>query len=232
MKKVLAIAAVLLAMAGLASAQTVVGTAHDLSSTGPGATTNVGRVCVYCHTPHQATAANGQDPLWNHALSAVAAYGVYGSDTLDATPGELGGAVAGTAAVSNLCLSCHDGTVAVHSVWNAPNEAPINDNPANITIVAGGNVNAGGFITGNPNVGDDLTNDHPVNFTYDAALAGSDGGLVTPDSANSVDAAGLVPLFAGTVQCASCHDPHDDTNAPFLVVSNSGSALCTTCHNK
>lgn len=232
MKRTGLIVAIGFILAAGAGAQTVVGTSHDLSSTGPGAQTNVGRVCVFCHTPHQAAAANGQDPLWNNTLSATASYGVYGSSTLDATPTDVGGAVVGSASVTNLCLSCHDGTVSVASLYNPPNEAPINDNNANITITAGGNVTAAGLITGNPNVGNDLTNDHPVNFTYDAALATLDGELVTPNSATSVDAGGNVPLFAGTLQCASCHDPHDDTNEPFLVVTNSSSALCTTCHVK
>ncbi len=232
MKRVSLVFSYALIVASVVSAQTVVGTDHDLSTTGPGATTNVGRVCVFCHTPHQATAANGQDPLWNHTLSAVAAYGVYASDTLDATPTDVGGAVAGSASVTNLCLSCHDGTVSVASLYNPPNEAPINDNQANIVLTAGGNVTAAGLITGNPNVGTDLTNDHPVNFVYDGALATADGELVTPTSTSWVDAANTVPLFGGTVQCASCHDPHNDTNEPFLVRSNSGSALCTTCHVK
>ncbi len=123
-------------------------------------------------------------------------------------------------------MSCHDGTIAVHSLYNDPNEigAP--------TISSGGNVSAAGLITGNPNVGTDLSNDHPVNFLYDAALVTADGGLVTPDSASSVDAAGNIPLFGGFLQCASCHDPHNDTNSPFLVVTNVSSALCTSCHNK
>lgn len=227
----LATLAALVLVTGTSSA-TVIGTKHDLSSAGPGATTNVNRVCVFCHTPHQAIAANGQDPLWNHTLSATAAYGVYGSTTLDATPTDLGGAVPGTAAVSNLCLSCHDGTVSVAALYNPPNEAPINDNAANITVTAGGNVTAGGLITGNPNIGTDLTNDHPVNFTYDGALATADGELTTPVSTSYVDAANEVPLFGGTVQCASCHDPHDNVNVPFLVKSNVASALCTTCHVK
>ncbi|NIR44634.1 MAG: hypothetical protein GWN51_09725, partial [Gemmatimonadetes bacterium] len=94
----------------------MINTGHDLSAGSTfGATTNATGICVFCHTPHQAAAANGQDPLWNHTLSATAAYGVYGSTTMDATPTELGGAVAGTAAISNLCLSCHDGTVSVGS---------------------------------------------------------------------------------------------------------------------
>jgi len=232
MKKIALFTLVALALAVGTASATVIGTKHDLSNAGPGVTTNVARVCVFCHTPHQAAAANGQDPLWNHQLSANATYGVYSSDTLDATPAELGGATPGTAAVSNLCLSCHDGTVSIAAQYNAPNEAPILDNPANIVVTAGGNVTAAGLITGNPNIGTDLTNDHPVNFTFDAALATADGELVTPPSAAFVDAASQVPLFGGTVQCASCHDPHNSTNAPFLVKSNVASALCTTCHVK
>lgn len=222
MKRIVIIAIVLVASGGLLSAQTVVGTGHDLSSTGPGAQTNVDRVCVFCHTPHQATAANGQDPLWNHQLSAVASYGVYASATLDATPVDIGGASAGTAPVSNLCMSCHDGTVAVHTLYNDPNGA------SPVTITAGGNVDAGGLITGNPNVGQDLTNDHPVNFTYDTALSTTDGGLADPAGTPAVAAL----LIGGQVQCSSCHDPHDNSNVPFLVMSNTNSALCTTCHNK
>lgn len=202
-------------------AQTVVGTAHDLSTLGPGATTNVNRVCVFCHTPHQATAANAQDPLWNHTLSGTASYGVYASATLDATPTDIGGAVAGSAPTSNLCMSCHDGTISVASLYNDPNEV------VSVTVTDGGNV-VGGFITGNPNIGTDLTDDHPINFTYDTGLAGTDGGLVDPAGSPAVQAL----LIGGTVQCSSCHDPHDNTFPPFMSVDNAQSALCTTCHQK
>ncbi|MCF6192532.1 MAG: cytochrome c3 family protein [Candidatus Hydrothermae bacterium] len=34
------------------------------------------------------------------------------------------------------------------------------------------------------------------------------------------------------VQCGTCHNPHDNTNAPFLEASNTGSQLCLTCHLK
>ncbi|MFQ5526602.1 MAG: cytochrome c3 family protein [Thermoanaerobaculia bacterium] len=230
MKRIVFIAVIVLACATIASAQNTVGSSHDLSSTGPGATTNVNRVCVFCHTPHQAAAANGQDPLWNHTLSGTASYGVYGSGTFNGsgTISDLGGAVAGTASDSNLCLSCHDGTVSVAAFYNPPNEAPINDNNANVVITAGGNVTAAGLITGNPNVGTNLTDDHPVNFTYDTALATADGGLNDPATTPAVAAL----LSAGTVQCSSCHDPHNTTFPPFLVASNVASALCTTCHIK
>jgi predicted CXXCH cytochrome family protein len=40
---------------------------------------------------------------------------------------------------------------------------------------------------------------------------------------------------AGTgpsVECASCHDPHTETNPTFLRVSNVGSGVCLSCHVK
>jgi len=205
----------------------VSGTKHDLS-TGGGLTdksTNEDQKCVFCHTPHQ---ANPAAPLWNHSLATTASYGTYTSDTLDATPSDIGG---GTA-VSNLCMSCHDGSVAVNSLVN-----PANDTGANPTMGSGTELNGSFQIDPNRSamLGTSLTNDHPINFTYDAALATTDGELATPVSTDWVDAlppAGLVPLFGGSVQCASCHDPHDATNVPFLVKANTNSDLCTTCHQK
>jgi predicted CXXCH cytochrome family protein len=217
----LLLAVVVLAFAAQPALAQVVGSMHDLGSGGAGSftATNTDRVCVFCHTPHQAAAANSQDPLWNHTLSGQASYGVYGSTTMNAVPTDIGGAVAGSAAVSNLCMSCHDGTVGVGSLYKDP--------------TTGAPDNSGTTISGSALVGTTLTDDHPVNFTYDAALATADGELVTPNSATSVDAAGNIPLFVGaSVQCASCHDPHDTTNTPFLVVSNANSALCTSCHQK
>lgn len=34
----------------------------------------------------------------------------------------------------------------------------------------------------------------------------------------------------GTVTCATCHDPHANTNPPFLRLDNSADALCLDCH--
>ncbi|MDQ7007246.1 MAG: cytochrome c3 family protein [Acidobacteriota bacterium] len=206
----------------------VVDTKHNLSSTA-GAdqitdkSTNEDQICVFCHTPHQASPAA---PLWNHTQSSTASYGVYTSSTLDASDvTDIGG---GTD-VSNLCMSCHDGTVGVNDLGN-----PANDTGANPTMGSGTELDASGRIqSGRPtNMGTSLSDDHPVNFTYDAALATADGELATPDSTSYVDAAHTVPLFGGKVQCASCHDPHDNTNEPFLTKSNAGSQLCSTCHVK
>jgi predicted CXXCH cytochrome family protein len=206
----------------------VVDTNHNLSSTA-GANTitdrsvDEDRVCVFCHTPHQAAPAA---PLWNHTQSGTAAYGVYVSPTLDAADStDIGGG----ADVSNLCMSCHDGTVGVNNLGN-----PANDTGGNPAMGSGTELDVNGrILTGLPtNMGSSLVDDHPVNFTYDAALAGADGELVVPVSTAHVDAAHQVPLFNGKVQCASCHDPHDNLNEPFLTKNNTGSQLCLTCHAK
>ncbi len=206
----------------------VVDSKHNLSSSA-GAnqmvdrSTNENQVCVFCHTAHQAAPAA---PLWNHSLSTVASYGVYSSPTLDASDiADIGG----TGDVSLLCMSCHDGTVAVNSLGNPPND--INANP---TMGTGHELDASGRILASvaSNMGTSLANDHPVNFTYSAALATADPGLVTPASTAYVDAAHTVPLFNGKLECASCHNPHDNTYVPFLTKSNAGSQLCLTCHRK
>jgi predicted CXXCH cytochrome family protein len=102
------------------------------------------------------------------------------------------------------------------------------------------NYTAGVMTGANPGlVGTSLVDDHPVNFTYNAALATADGALTSPTSASCVTAGAPcnTPLFSGgatgsAVQCATCHDPHNPQNQPFLRVDNTGSALCLTCHIK
>lgn len=228
MKRLLIVMTCVAFVSGVAMAQSVVGTKHDLSTGGAGSTPlesdNIDKVCVFCHTPHQAAGADAQDPLWNHTLSSAGPYGVYASSTLNASPTAFSGDTgSGDNSVSALCMSCHDGTVGVGSLYNDPNDG-------------GTPSNSGQMITGIANLGSTgtaLQDDHPVNFTYDSALATEDGGLKTPVSAAFVDAANEVPLFGGSVQCASCHDPHDnDTQSPFLVADNTSSALCIKCHNK
>jgi predicted CXXCH cytochrome family protein len=34
-----------------------------------------------------------------------------------------------------------------------------------------------------------------------------------------------------SVTCATCHDPHSNTNSPFLRLDNSADALCLDCHD-
>jgi predicted CXXCH cytochrome family protein len=221
--------ALLVTFSGGALAAGITGTKHDLSTSGGGTikSTTQSEICIFCHTPHDAL-KNDNIPLWNHTMSAVTTYGVYTSPTINAADmTDVGVADLASAAVSNLCLSCHDGTVAVNSFNNPSNLQPI-------TTMEGGITN----ITGSANLGsaaDALKNDHPVNFTYNTALATADGSLVNPVDAVGSGLSSGVKLYSSKVQCASCHDPHtsaDPTEKAFLRVSMTGSSLCFACHNK
>jgi predicted CXXCH cytochrome family protein len=191
-----------LSLTSLSRAASVVGSKHDLK-----ALTNAGgQVCIACHTPHNAQATQ-LVPLWNHTASTTT-FTLYSSPTSKAVFAQPAGA-------TKACLSCHDGTVAIDSFGG---KAPA----------------GGGMVTSGSNLGTSLANDHPVSFTYDAALATAtaNGKLVSPSSASWVDSAKTVPLFAGKLECASCHDAHDNSLGNFLRKSNNGSALCLTCHNQ
>jgi len=207
-----------LAMAQYSFAQ-ITGTAHDFSAASFNTT---GQLCIVCHTPHNADVTVAEAPLWNHELSSVATYTVYSSTTLDANGG-LG--LGQPAATSKLCLSCHDGTVAL-------------ENFGGTALLPAAGTLMGAVNGGTADVSSNLSNDHPISFTYDDALASTDGGLHAPSTTASgitgTIAADL--LFAGNMECASCHDVHDGAGLGatgfLLVKSNAGSALCLTCHNK
>ena len=182
-------------------------------------------ICIFCHTPHSASVGVGTLPLWNRAVSTET-YGVYTSDTMDATPDEIGIADPDDATVSNLCLSCHDGTIAINSLNRVSSVNP------NVDMAASGKLTAGALNSNSSALLDtDLSDDHPVNFTYDTALATLDGGLHDPVDANGSGLGGA-RLFGGTVQCASCHDPHTSAQPAFLRASMDGSGLCLECHDK
>lgn len=214
-------------------------TKHNLSVTGTGTVhaTDQTEICIFCHTPHAAI-KNANIPLWNHTLSTVASYGVYASPSFNALStdiADIGNAgVEATAAVSNLCLSCHDGTVAINAISNTSNARPT-------TTMTGGSGAGSAFMpTGAPtNFGSDLTRTHPINFTYNTALT-TNTNLYAPGTlVNPVDASGSglggPKLFSGKVQCASCHDPHtsqDSTGKAFVRVTMDGSQLCFKCHSK
>jgi predicted CXXCH cytochrome family protein len=189
----------------LAQYQGIINSKHNLSVSGTGTIKATGEqeVCVFCHTPHGASAVQ---PLWNRNVP-VNSYRVYSSTTLDAKPGQPTGS-------SKLCLSCHDGTVAIGSVLSK-----------NMPIGM-----AGGITTIPPgakgNIGTDLSDDHPISFVYDSALAAKDGKLKDP----SVLPATVRLDGAKNLQCSSCHDAHNNSNGQFLVMRNDNSQLCNTCH--
>ncbi len=194
----------------------VVGSKHDLSVRGGAASraSTETQPCVFCHTPHNSSPAR---QLWNHAPSA-STYTTYGSSSFRSgtTPGTFN-TFPGTSAPqpsgsAKLCLSCHDGTIAVN--------VTVNDG----TIAMAGSA----FVPATASLGTDLSNDHPVSFARNA----SNAEVVDPAAGDAVQ------LETGTrfVQCVSCHDPHsqwlDPTVGKFLAKTNRASAMCVTCHRR
>ena len=218
MKKLLVLFLAMGLLAGFASVSMaqIANSRHNLSGF-PGAD---GEICKPCHAPHNNQPVTDA-PLWNHAVTE-ATFTTYSSPTFDAVdPGVPPNTTGQPTGVSKLCLSCHDGTVAIDSFGGRT-----------------GNI----FIQpGNPAfIGTDLSNDHPISFTYDTNLATNlDTGLNDPATTPSgIDgsAGGSITqemLFANKVECASCHDVHNEfNNAKLLLKPNDASALCLTCHIK
>ncbi|MFC2123343.1 cytochrome c3 family protein [Bacteroidota bacterium] len=187
------------------NSQSVVNTVHNLSLSGPGTitATSESEICIFCHTPHSSKPAS---PLWNRNDPGLN-FTLYNSTTTNATLGQPDGS-------SILCLSCHDGTVALGNVLNRATD-----------ITFGGGITT--MPLGNTNLTTDISDDHPISFTYSSDLASTDGQLKDPSLITHP-----VSLESGKLQCVSCHDPHDDTYSHFLVATTQYSGLCISCHER
>ena len=184
-------------MFSVASAE-IAGSAHDFSLTGWSA----GKICDACHTPHNADASvSDYGPLWNHENSTQV-YTVYESSTMDYSAGQPGG-------VSKLCLSCHDGTIAVDSFGGMTGTTFLN---GNVAVGSGGN----------------LGNDHPIGIEWHHQTN-------SPTCVNQCHFGGIrqVEFFGptNTIECASCHDAHNGEMHPkMLRAALAGSEICFQCH--
>lgn len=258
-----------------APTEDVKNTRHNLSSAGPAGrtvtTAQTTEICVFCHTPHGANpdvATLMGAPIWNRRLPTQS-YTMYDQVWSKSFEGILNATQ--PTGFSRLCLSCHDGTIALGRVINPPGsggfvprqaatESPTSVDPSLFTFgmtggsdCPGGVVDAncmpigGGVMTGSTAtgilsgdtrmLGTELRNDHPISFKFDTVLSArsKDDELQTltmdsiPLPLTKIGATGtdpdLTPLkrhvganatTADTVQCTSCHNPHQVDYPKFL----------------
>jgi predicted CXXCH cytochrome family protein len=191
----------------------IAGTKHDFSGRSWAPAEN--KMCGVCHATHHAK-NEPSAPLWNHQSTGVAAYTLYSSPTFSLQGGLT---ITNPSASSKLCLSCHDGTVAIENF--------------------GGTTTGTNYIAASSKIGgvagNDMSKDHPISFQYTDALATVDGGLRPPTTSNS-GLGGTIAndmLFANKMECATCHDVHNKFSVPHLLkMSNTNSQLCLACHLK
>ena len=222
-------------------AVSIVGSKHDLSTGGAGpikslapASGGTTEICVFCHTPHSGRV---DAPLWNRT-NPLGPYTTYGSDILSAlsytVENPLSQAEAGYSVhvKTRICMSCHDGTIALGSLVNLPEGLSF---PVQMQGAAGGMMpsSATGYI------GTDLRDDHPVAVKHSPGTgAGQDPELrsITGSNVRVYTIAGgkVIPSQSNGdyVECTSCHDPHNNEFGNFLADDNVGSKLCRSCHDK
>lgn len=187
---------------------------------------NADQVCIFCHTPHNASPAI---PLWNKVYPAGASYAdsfrLYTSSSTLSPTAKAAKLTANSESI--LCLSCHDGKTAVNVLHNSGyRDSSTGDGDAVVNFAGG--ITAGpwaigdAFIAGGTNLanlgairnssgkistladsknGQNLTDDHPIGFVYANAVADKPGQLKPiPDAG--------IRFFNGRLECSSCHNPH------------------------
>lgn len=249
MKRLLISLAALAAVTSL-QATGVVGSSHDLSaSNGKGTVTSTAvQVCMFCHAPHVRTGTAFSSykmlvPLWNHGTTTTTwdATNIYTSPT-----GTLQGTIDKDlyGAPSVACLSCHDGTLSLAQGIRGPmgvyggalytfTGTDVDNTSGKLLKHVWGTAAAVGTGIAGAN---SLAMVHPVGISYTGKMvAGTNANPELKPYDTVVNAKIVMVGGTPTVQCGSCHEPHDNGMAgetAFLRDSMTKSALCTDCHNK
>lgn len=106
---------------------------------------------------------------------------------------------------SDFCLTCHDGS----------------------TLEATQHISTGSSaerMSGPLEITQRTAVDHPFGVFYEEARQLSPTLQLRPSPLSPLE------LFEGKVECASCHEPHDCSQKPFLRITSEKSALCLGCH--
>ena len=165
--------------------------------------------CTFCHAPH--SGLGGVTPLWNQTLSNQS-YTPYTSTTYS----EKGNTQPVLGKTSSLCLSCHDGTVAVGQ------------------SAVFGKIPVTGTLNSIDVLGTNLSGSHPFSLVLPLQDA-PDLVASLVSQGVTADPKGAVKLIAGNIECTSCHDPHiqaiDTIAQDFLVRDSSSGQMCLACHD-
>jgi hypothetical protein len=240
------------AFAGIPAATGVNGSLHDMTKVVPATADSMGRVCVYCHTPHHAVTKNPAGlplPLWNHTIASDdSAFSPYVWATPDNSNGGAFDILDPLAGPSRICMSCHDGSIAIDE--HGPAFAQ-----AGGTTVAQINVTHDGL--GRGNLTKDLSITHPIGFDYNAIaayrngkVANGGGEIVTSEKGyataitlsvnqgeynnvtrNTASGNKIIKdnLYGGNIMtCATCHEVHNKENATqdaYTLSANAGAGL-------
>jgi hypothetical protein len=191
--------------------QSIIDSKHNLSVSGKGdiKSSTETRVCIFCHSSHN---SSKEGPLWNHETTSSTAFKTYDRSTLISNPEQPNGA-------TKLCLSCHDGTIAVGAIRGLAQPIRM----ANIG-------NSGEIPAGRKsNFGTDLTGTHPVSVKFDAGTAIKNEHLRWPPE----DPEKLVGTDGdGYIQCTSCHDPHGTRSEKYpFWKKTTFDEVCDACHS-
>jgi hypothetical protein len=124
-----------------------------------------------------------------------------------------------------MCLSCHDGTVALGKIAGSAELLPMAGEQR--------------LRPGRPGyIGTDLSGSHPISFEV------PDGDAMQSDGARDmglkpraiIEAASAVRLDENRkIQCTTCHDPHSDRyyqpgKIPHFWTRPTVEEVCSTCH--
>ncbi len=214
MKNSLLVIAVLVLGTVVFAQSGIMETMHNLSASGPGKVRaqSEDEICIFCHTSHSAAP---QAPLWNR-MDTGQYFRMYWSPSVDAYSSQ--GAAPQPNGSSKLCLSCHDGTIALGSTLAT----------GEIKMVGGDS-----RMPGESRFSFDLSGHHPVSFrvTDDLVARNNAKGDVPLRYPSDILSNPHVSLDGdGRMQCTSCHDPHKDLYGSFLRAPTEDD-LCIACHS-
>ncbi|ROR32923.1 cytochrome c3 family protein [Inmirania thermothiophila] len=221
-----------------------------------------GEICVFCHTPHGSD-TGASAPLWNRVLDHGQTYTTYdslGTSTLDGqvlTVGSVSLACLschdGTQAMDAVInkpgsggYSASGDEISGTSITTmAGTPLPMlgtdltNDHPVGVAYAGGGCEGKTGTGTcTSADFNDKDFNTAQFNTVNGRTVFWVDTSSGTTGAREKTDMVLYTRTFTAgdgpSVECASCHDPHNDGSSPvqFLRINNTGSAVCLACHNK